>query len=184
MIPSLSGLIAGLTLRSSPAAIYRALVEALAYGTRSILDIATGAGVPVERILLTSGLASANPFLVQTIADVMDRDVEVPEIENATCVGAAIHGAVAAGVVPDFAAGARRFGARTSRVFRPDPAAAAAYPAFYAEYRRLAADPVLVQSLRTLRGLGGRDQAGSSSESATSSAGSITSAKRWPSADR
>jgi L-ribulokinase len=182
--PSLSGLIAGLTLRSTPAAIYRALVEALAYGTRSILDIATGAGVPVERILLTSGLASANTFLVQTIADVMDRDVEVPEIENATCVGAAIHGGVAAGVVPDFAAGARRFGARTSRLYRPDPAAAAAYPAFYAEYRRLAADPLIVRSLRTLRGLGGRDQAGSSSESATSFAGSITSAKRWPSAER
>ena len=153
--PASAGLLAGLTLTATPAAIYRALTEALAYGTRAILDTAAEGGVPVDRVILTSGLASASPFLVQTIADVTGRAVEVPAIANATCVGAAIHGAVAAGVVPDFATGAARFGARASRSFRPDPAAAAAYPAFYAEYRRLAADPELAQALRTLRRLGG-----------------------------
>ena len=106
-------------------------------------------------MVLTSGLASSNPFLVQVIADVLDREVEVPAIANATCVGAAIHGAVAAGVVRDFAEGARRYGARETRTFRPGPAAAA-YPAFYETYRRLAADPELAQALRTLRRLGGQ----------------------------
>jgi L-ribulokinase len=152
--PALSGLLAGLTLDATPAAIYRALTEALAYGTRAILDTATDGGMPVSRVILTSGLASTSPFLVQTIADVTNRPVEIPALANATAVGAAIHGAVAAGVVPDFPAGAARFGARASRTFRPDPAAAAAYPAFYAEYCRLAADPDLARTLRTLRRLG------------------------------
>jgi L-ribulokinase len=154
--PALSGLLAGLTLAATPAAIYRALAEALAFGTRAILDTAAEGGLPVDRIILTSGLADANPFLVQIMTDVMARPVEIPVLANATCVGAAIHGAVAAGVVPDFAAGAARFGARTSRAFHPDPAAAAAYPAFYAEYRRLAADPELAQALHALRRLGSR----------------------------
>ena len=55
--------------------------------------------MPIERIVLTSGLAKSNPFLLTVMADVPGQTVHVPEIENPTCVGAAIHGAVAAGVV-------------------------------------------------------------------------------------
>ncbi len=153
--PGLSGLIAGLTLASTPAAIFRALVEALCFGTRSILQIVTDAGIPVDRVIFTSGLARSNPFLVQTMADVIGRDVKVPSIENATCVGAAIHGAVAAGVVGGFAEGASRFGARESMVFHRNRAASDTYEAVFAEYRQIASDPLIRDSLRRLRRLAG-----------------------------
>lgn len=149
--PGLSGLVAGLTLKSTPGAIYRSLIEALCFGTRSILEIVLDAGVPVSRVVMTSGLARSNPFLVQTMADVLGREIEVPSIENPTCVGAAIHGAVAAGVVQDFIEGASRFGSRESTVYRPASGVSGAYDAAYAEYRRLSSDSELREALRTLR---------------------------------
>lgn len=150
--PGLSGMIAGLTLKSTPGAIYRSLVEALCFGTRSILEIVLDAGVPIDRIVMTSGLARSNPFLVQTMADALGHEIEVPAIDNPTCVGAAIHGAVAAKVVSDFVEGAARFGSQQSAIYRPAAGVADSYDGAYAEYLRLASDPELRAALRTLRG--------------------------------
>ena len=149
----LSGLVAGLDLHTTAAGLYRALVESLCFGTRSILDLALDAGVPVERIVLTSGLARSNPFLVQTMADVLGRDVEVPDIEHPTAVGAAIHGAVAGGIVSSFTEGAARFGARGVSVHKPDPAAGGDYGTLYAQYRRLAGDEEIRRAMHALHGL-------------------------------
>lgn len=152
----LSGLLVGLNLKTTSAGIYRALVESLCYGTRSILDTALAGGAPVRRVIMTSGLARQNPFLVQTMADILGRPIEVPDIENPTALGAAIHGAAAGGVVATFAEGAARFGAKQSRVFTPNGALAADYEALYAQYSRLAADPELRQAMHALRAVGGR----------------------------
>jgi L-ribulokinase len=91
----------------------------------------------MERVVLTSGLAESNPLLVQTIADVLGRDVEVPVIANPTAVGAAIHGAVAAGLIDGYAEGARRYGARTAKTVRANAAATATYERLYQVYRGL-----------------------------------------------
>lgn len=148
---TLSGLLVGLSLKTTSAGIYRALVEALCFGTRSILDCVVAGGVPIHRIVMTSGLARNNPFLVQTMADVLGRPLEVPLVENPTALGAAIHGAVAAGIAGSFAEGAARFGARSSRVFEPNTNLVADYETLYVEYRRLAADEQLQQAMRALR---------------------------------
>lgn len=155
----LSGLLLGLDLNTTSAGIYRALVEALCFGTRSILDVVLTAGVPVDRVILTNGLARRNPFLLRTMADVLGRAVEVPEIDNPTAVGAAIHGAVAAGVVADFAEGAARFGARARAAFRPEPRSRAVYEALYPHYRRLAADAGLRGTMHALRARDGETNA-------------------------
>jgi sugar (pentulose or hexulose) kinase len=63
-------------------------------------------------VILTGGLSQSNLLLMQLIADVLGRDVEVPQILHATAVGAAIHGAVAADVVRDYAEGALRWSAK------------------------------------------------------------------------
>lgn len=146
----LSGLLVGLSLKSTSAGIYRALIEALCFGTKSILDMAIAGGVPISRVIMTSGLTRNNPFLVQTMADVLGRPIEVPDVENPTALGAAIHGAVAAGMVGSFAEGAERLGARSQREFLPNEDCVADYKTLYAEYRRLSADEELRRAMRSL----------------------------------
>ncbi len=147
----LSGVIAGLTMGTTAAGLYRALLEALSFGARTIVDQMTMGGLQVDRVLLTSGLAHNNPLLVQIIADVLGRPVEVPAILNPTAVGAAIHGAVAAGVVADFAEGARRFGRQDGTIYRSDPSAKPTYDTLYRTYRDLGAASEVRQTLITLR---------------------------------
>ncbi len=147
---TLSGLLLGLRLQTTAAEIYLALIESLCFGTRSILDLAEAAGVAVGRVVMTSGLARRNPFLLETLASVLDRPVEVPDVDNPTALGAALHGAVAAGVVPDFPAAAARFGARSATVFAPDPDRAARYAKLYPTYRRLAESEELRKAMHAL----------------------------------
>jgi L-ribulokinase len=87
--------------------IYRALLESLCFGARSIIDHLAAGGAPIERIILTSGLSQNNVLLMQLMADILGRDIKVPLIPHVTAVSAAIHGAVAAGVVADYTEGAR-----------------------------------------------------------------------------
>jgi L-ribulokinase len=140
---SLSGLLLGLNLNTQAIDIYRALLESLCYGARSIVDHLAAGGAPLNRILLSSGLSQNNPLLMQLMADVLGRDVAVPQIQHATAIGAAIHGAVAAGVVADYAAGARRFGARDFAHYVPASASTSLYDELYEQYRALSSDRLI-----------------------------------------
>ena len=135
----LTGLLLGLTRRTTAAGIYRALVESLCFGARSVADLYDKGGFPIERVIMGSGLARNNPFLMQVMADVLGRVIEVPVIEHASAVGAAIHGAYAGGVVMSFTEGTERFGARDFTTYRPDAEAHAAYDKLYTAYARLSA---------------------------------------------
>lgn len=146
----LSGLLLGLTVHSTADGIYRALLEALCFGARTVLDLYRAAEFTVDRVLMTSGLAKKNPLLVQIMADVMECAIEVPQIANATAVGAAIHGAVAAGLVGTYRDGAARFGAREFQTYRPRPETAEPYRALYAQYRTLCANASLRRVMRDL----------------------------------
>jgi L-ribulokinase len=152
----LSGLLVGLNLQTTSSGIYRALIESLCFGTRLILDLALDAGVDIKRIVLTSGLTRNNPFLVQTMADVFGRVVEVPEIENPTAVGAASHAAVAGGVAANFEAAASRFGSRGAKLYRPNAAATRRYDTLYIQYQRLAADGEVQAVMHTLNDINSR----------------------------
>lgn len=147
---SLSGLLAGLNMATTAAGIYRALLEALCYGARSIIDHMIDGGLVVEHVLLTSGLAHNNPLLVQIMADVLGRTIEVPAIRNPTAIGAAIHGAVAGGLVADHAEGARRFGSREGIVHVPDPGHADIYDRLYRSYRTLGDAAPVRDAMRSL----------------------------------
>ncbi|MDR7145192.1 FGGY-family carbohydrate kinase [Rhizobium sp. BE258] len=147
----LSGLLLGLTLQSSAACIYRSLMESLCYGTRSVIALFEDEGMKVERLVITSGLADRNPLLVQILADVTGRPLTIPQIDNATCVGAAIHGAVAGEVVKDFREGFARFGARQARTITPRPQYAGVYDAIYDQYCALSADTRIHEAMHVLR---------------------------------
>ena len=144
----LRGLIAGFDLSTTAVDIYRSLMDSICFGARSIVDRFRSGGLPIERIVLTSGLAKSNPFLLTIIADVLGQTVHVPDIGNPTCVGAAIHGAVAAGAVEDFGEGADRFGARRFDVYEPDPEREAAYRKLYQTYAELSANADVQKSVR------------------------------------
>ena len=155
---ALSGTIVGMTLETDGADIYRALMESLCYGTRTVVDMFERGGLPVERVVVTSGLSTRNPLLVQIMADVLAREIDVPQIANATCVGAAIHGAVAAGVCADFSSAQARFAAAEFKTFTPDAAAASAYGELYAAYGRLAETAEVREAMHALRRIGRRSE--------------------------
>ena len=96
----LSGAIVGLTLASRPSEIYRALLEATAFGTRVIIDAFEAAGLPVTELIIAGGLMR-NQLLMQIYADVTRRPLSLVASEQAPALGSAIHAAVAAGAYPD-----------------------------------------------------------------------------------
>ena len=147
---SLSGLLVGLNLRTSAVGIYRALLESLCYGTRNIVEHLGAGGAPLNRILLTSGLAQKNSLLMQLMANVLGREIFVPQIDHATAVGAAIHGGVAAGIVAGYAEGANRYGATSFLKYETERAAVAVYEALYKQYRTLTGDESVRQVMHAM----------------------------------
>jgi L-ribulokinase len=156
MNAELSGLIVGATLATTAVDIFRALIEATAFGTRKIIDTFAEGGVPVRRIIAAGGLAEQNKLLLQIYADVTQRDLYVVRSGQAAALGAAMLGAVAAGAHPDLYAAARHMGGLKADVYRPRPYAVRIYDQLYAEYLRLYArfgeeGNALMSRLRMLR---------------------------------
>jgi L-ribulokinase len=129
----LSGLIAGITLATQPPDIYRALVEATAFGTRVIIDTFGASGVPVTELVIAGGLIR-NKTLMQIYADITRRPLSLIESEQGPALGSAMHAAVAAGAYADIGAAARAMGRRQEAVYVPDPRSADVYDELYAEY--------------------------------------------------
>jgi L-ribulokinase len=132
----LSGVIIGITLATRPEDIYRALLEATAYGTRTIVDALEAGGVPVTEFVVTGGLRK-NPLLMQIYADVLRRPVSLAVSEQGPALGSAIHAAVAAGAHRDVRTAAAAMGRVQRHAYLPDRARADAYDALFAEYRLL-----------------------------------------------
>jgi L-ribulokinase len=132
----LSGLILGLTLATRAEDIYRALIEATAFGTRTILEAFADAGVAVNEVYVAGGLIK-NPVLMQIYADVVRMPLHLIGSDQGPAFGAAMHAAVAAGVHPDIHAAATAMGSARRDAYVPDAARADAYDALFAHYRRL-----------------------------------------------
>jgi L-ribulokinase len=132
----LSGVIVGQTLATRPEDQYRALIEATAFGTRTIVSAFDTSGVPVTEFIVAGGLLK-NQFLMQVYADVLRRPLSVIDSEQGPALGSAIHAAVAAGAYPDITAAAAAMGKVRRAVYQPDPASADVYDRLYAEYERL-----------------------------------------------
>ena len=93
----LSGVLVGLTLQTKPEDIYRALLEATAFGTRRIIDAFTTAGLKVDELFACGGLPQRNRLLMQIYADVTGREIKISATPQTSALGAAMFGAVAAG---------------------------------------------------------------------------------------
>ena len=132
----LSGLVVGTTLATRPEDVYRALLEATAFGTRTIVEAFRDSGVPVEELVVAGGLLK-NQLLMQIYADVTNLPLSTIGSTQGPALGSAIHAAVAAGCYPDVAAASKAMGARSPDAYRPIAANVAAYDELYAEYRVL-----------------------------------------------
>jgi L-ribulokinase len=132
----LSGLIVGLTLATRAEDIYRALIEATAFGTRVILDAFADAGLPARELFAAGGLIR-NPAIMQIYADVTRMPLHLIGSEQGPALGAAMHAAVAAGAHPDIRAAAEAMGKVRRDAYVPDERRADAYDVLYERYLRL-----------------------------------------------
>ncbi len=132
----LSGVVVGQTLATRPEDTYRALLEATAFGTRTILETFRSSGVPVEELIIAGGLAQ-NRLLMQIYADVTRLPLSVIGSGQGPALGSAIHAAVAARAHPDVTAAAEAMGRVERRAFVPNEASSAAYDDLFAEYTLL-----------------------------------------------
>jgi L-ribulokinase len=139
----LSGAFVGLTLNTRPEQIYRAMLEATAFGVRWIVQTLRDGGVPVRKFVASGGLPAKSALLMQIYADVLGEPIALAESDQSVALGAAILGCLAAGPqasghpnhVSAVHAMARQ---RDDLVYRPDPMAHAKYAPLYVLYRQLA----------------------------------------------
>ena len=139
--PMLTGLLIGQTLHTSRAEIYRALIEATAFGARAIIERITGYGVPVRRVVCSGGIAEKNPLLMQIYADVTGCVMQVAGSSQACALGSAISAAVLAGPArgghPDFETAQRVMTSLGKAQYAPVPENQVVYDELYSLYRRL-----------------------------------------------
>jgi L-ribulokinase len=135
---ALKGAFSGIGLHHRPAHLYRALLEASAFGVRWIVELLREGGVPVKQFVATGGLPHHNPLVVQVYADVLGEPITVHPSKQGPALGAAILGALAAGAFASPADAIRAMALRSGAVvFQPNRAHRAGYEALYGEYRRL-----------------------------------------------
>jgi len=139
--PRLSGLIVGQTLHTTRAEVYRALIEATAFGARAIVERLVEYGVPVERIVCCGGIAEKNDLFMQIYADVLGHPMLIAGSPQTPALGAAISAAVAAGEKAgghaSFEIAQERMSSLKEKRFEPSPKARAVYDELYGLYREL-----------------------------------------------
>jgi L-ribulokinase len=129
----LSGVIIGQTLETTCVDMYRALLEATAFGTRMIVETFVNSGVPVTELVVAGGLLK-NHLLMQIYADAVGLPLSTVPSAQAPALGAAIHAATAAGAFSDVRGAAKQMGRRNRNAYTPIPENVAAYDQLYREY--------------------------------------------------
>ena len=133
----LTGLLLGQTLHTTPAEIYRALVEATAYGARVIMERFEEYGVAVKEVINCGGIAEKNPMVMQIYADVTGRPMKLSRSAQTCALGAAMAGAVCAGAHEDFAAASAAMTGQKKTVYRPKSKNVAVYNDLFTLYKDL-----------------------------------------------
>ncbi|MFP3896610.1 MAG: ribulokinase [Anaerolineales bacterium] len=137
----LTGMLLGATLATKAEDIYRALIEATAYGTRIIIETFEEKGVAVDELVAAGGLPERNKLLMQIYADITGREIRVVGTAQAGALGSAMHGAVAAGKAAGgydtIEEAAAQMAHLRDEVYVPDPHSKEVYDDLYVEYVRL-----------------------------------------------
>jgi len=133
----LTGLLVGQTLYTTPAEIYRTLIEATAFGALTIINRFEEYGVKIGQVVNCGGIAEKSPLVMQIYADVTGRPMKVSRSAQTCALGSAIAAAVVAGAHKDYATAQKKMTGLKPRVFKPDSKAHATYKELYVLYRKL-----------------------------------------------
>ena len=133
----LSGMILGMTLTTKPEDIYRALIEATAYGLRVIAERYESGGVAVGSIVAGGGIARKDAMMMQIYADVLGRPIRIAGTTQAGALGSAMYASVAGGIYPDIQTAAAHLSKPDIGIYTPDAENHRIYSGLYAEYKKL-----------------------------------------------
>lgn len=133
----LKGAITGLTLGSDAPRIFRALVEATAFGSRMINERFISEGIRIDGVIAIGGVAKKNPFVMQIVADVLNMPIRIAQSEQTCALGSAMAASVMAGVHCDMGAAQAAMGGGFEQEYHPDRNRAAKYDLLYRKYRKL-----------------------------------------------
>ena len=131
---ALKGAIFGLNLGTDAPKIFRALVEATCFGARSIVDRFQREGVPIQGVIGLGGVARKSPFVMQTMADVLNRTIKIARSEQTCALGAAMFAATAAGAYPSVSEAMKAMSSGFDAEYHPNPQNAAVYDDLYRKY--------------------------------------------------
>jgi L-ribulokinase len=144
----LKGALVGLTLGTDAPRIFRALVEATAFGSRAIVDRFREEGLEIKQIIAQGGIPGKNEFVMQVTADVLNMPIHVVQSEQAVALGAAMFAATAAGVFSDIHRAQEQMSSGYARVYEPSPPSADHYRLLYEKYLNIG--EMLADTLRGL----------------------------------
>jgi L-ribulokinase len=135
----LKGAITGLNLGSDAPRVFRALVEATAFGARAVNDRFEAEGVPIKQIIATGGISKKSDYIMQTIADVLGRPIKVCESEQVCALGAAMCAAAASGIYKTIEEAQQHMNSGYAKEYKPNKKNSVKYSALYKRYRELGA---------------------------------------------
>lgn len=133
----LKGTITGLTLGSSAPRIFRALVEATAFGSKAIVDCFRSQGIKIDTVIGIGGIALKSPFVMQTLSDVLNMPIKVCRTDQACALGAAMFAATAAGVYSTVQDAQKAMNSGFAFEYEPNEKNVEAYKKLYDTYREI-----------------------------------------------
>jgi L-ribulokinase len=131
---ALKGAILGLNLSSDAPKIFRALVEATCFGAKRIVERFQEEGIPIEGIIGLGGVAKKSPFIMQTMADILNRPIKIAASSQTCALGAAMFAAVAANIYENLPEAMKEMGNGFEKVYLPNEKRAIIYEDVYQKY--------------------------------------------------
>ncbi len=144
----LKGALIGITLGTDAPRLFRALVEATAFGSRAIVERFRDEGIEIRQVIAQGGIPNKNEFVMQVTADVLNMPIKVVASSQAVALGAAIFGATAAGVYPNIVEAQKKMASDYAHTFVPNPDRVKHYDQLYEKY--LEVGEMLGDTLRSL----------------------------------
>ncbi len=127
----------GLNLGSDGPRIFRALVEATAFGAKKIVDRFIDEGIPIKEVIAIGGVAKKSPFVMQVLADVLNMEIKVARSEQTVALGAAMFAAVAGGVHDSIQEAQKAMGNGFETTCIPIPENVEKYHSLFERYSRI-----------------------------------------------
>ncbi len=133
----LKGAITGLSLGSDAPRIFKALVEATAFGSRMINERFVEEGIRIDGVIAIGGVAKKNPYVMQIVADVLNMPIKVASHDQTCALGSAMAASVMAGIHGDFESAQKAMGGGFEKIYEPDPLRAEKYNMLFSRYKKL-----------------------------------------------